>query len=1044
MDNIAYLQTKIEALQDKYNKGKLVPVLGAGLSRPFGLPNWGDLLIEVAKQFRLSDNIILTIKDYNADFDYLGAIKVIVDRSKKTERDVQYAVANILKRKKVEILQKYNVGSWDQFPENNNYADIAALGCSTILTSNYDEIIQDFCINHKGYTIDDFRDPQGIGESNILLYLHGNLSNPKSIVLAQSDYEHTYSRDAFKNKLTRLALDKTFLFIGFSFQDPYIKNFLDAVAVDCEVTHYAIMDQTSIDKIDTKELKDKYNIEVMPFDDSRRDFAEQIRAILNKVSGADIRGRKFIGRSKEIKECLEVIKGMRQYKSICFYGYGGGQTELLNAIQTKIRTLRDTVRIIKKPILDKGVSSLSRYISEIFGYDQSAEDTLILQKFVELQTDEICIIIDEFQHADRKFVEDFKKLVKLISDAGKNIHFVVAARQNPFSSTDKIITMEINPLTESQFAEYLQTLKPITDSNFFLWLFENSKKVFDITHGYIKVINYIAANPTTKESIENGSITDLLNADDACKFLARNIVESIEDTKVKEALPLLAILAEYEIELLRDLLLELFESWQDIESSLKATSILHSSANGYKFDDYVGAYIISVMRRTDKANLHLKIAEFYLYKWRKKGRKYSLILAHLIEYSRLSEDVKALSNNFEECFKQLKRTGEYSELRKAIERINDEILNDISVDDREAIKFNKMIRIRYIEVLTAVCAAKRALREIKKIERQRNTSEDDRNALMPYKADCYRLTGRLEECENLWKTAVEKEQDLKVKAALQVGYAHALYLIGKFLQSEEEYNKIDTSLLTPTKLGEYYYRKSKTLRMLGKLDDAISLADKSLQTYEDTYNPSPEALARAHWTKCSCYRLKSQDENSLKKSEKEYELAQKLLTTTGMENNSIDADKKLLDVIKHRVRLFLEHEKAEILRAKKEFGQARRKYDQMRLLMKDEIFEENREALSCLGIAETIRAEIQSKHPNVQTPDALPFYLESRRMFTGMKLLWGELVCDIGIALSKLDFSEATWDDLLNRSKNKFPREEAIVKTVIATKATVIYQINFV
>lgn len=1044
MDNKVQLQSKFESLQDKYNKGKLVPVLGAGLSRPFGLPDWGDLLIAVAKQFNLTSNNIHTIEDYTSNFDYLGAAKVIVDLSKLTEQDVQNAVTDILKKKKAEIFHKYNINSWDQFTGENNYADIASLGCTTILTYNYDEIIQDFCDTHKGYTIENFRDPQGIDESNILLYLHGRLSDPESIVLSQRNYEKTYSKKAFNNKLTRLALDKTFLFIGFSFQDPYIKHFLDTVAKECEVTHYAIMDQTSIEAINQTELKNKYNIEIIPFDDSLGNFAEQIRFILNKISGADTRSKKFIGRSNEIHECKQVIDGMRPYKSICFYGYGGGQTELLNAIQSQIRTHRSNIRIIKKPLLDKGVSSLSRYISEIFGYDQSAEDTLILQKFVELQTDEICLIIDEFQHADSKFIKDLKKLLKLISDSGRNIHFVVAAKHNPFTSTDKILTMEINPLSEPEFNKYLQILKPITKPDFFEWLVKNSKKVYDITHGYIKVINYIAANPTTKESIENGSITDLINADDACKFLAKNIVESIENTKVREALPLLSILAEYEIDLSRDVLLELFENWQDIEVSLKATSILHSSVNGYKFDDYVGAYIISIMRPTIKASLHLKIAKFYLHKWKKAKNKYGLILAHLIEYSKLSEDIKELSDNFEECFKRLKRTGEYSELRKAIERINEEVLNDIMTDDEEAIKFNEIIRIRYIEVLTAVCAAKRALREIAKVERQGNVSKEDKNALMTYKADCYRLTGRLEECEGLWKAAVDTEQDEKTKATLQIGYAHALYLIGKFIQSEEEFNCIDINMLEPVKLGEYYYRKSKTLRMLGKFDEAISLANESLQTYEDIYNPSPEALARAHWTICSCYRLKSQDEISLKKSENEYVLVQKLLTTVETGNHSINTDKNLLDVIKHRVRLFLEHEKAELFRAKKDYAQARKKYEQMRLLMKDEIFEQNREALSCLGIAETIRSEIQSEHPNEQTLDAIPFYLEAREMFSGMKLLWGELVCDIGIALSKLDFSETTWCNLMNRSKNQFPREETIIDTVIATKATVIYQINFV
>ena len=86
----------------------------------------------------------------------------------------------------------------------------------------------------------------------ILYKMHGDKNNPNDAILIKDDYERYYkAHKQFLSALTGDLISKTFLFVGFSFQDPNLDYILSRIRVDYEENprqHYAIM-KSLIEKI---------------------------------------------------------------------------------------------------------------------------------------------------------------------------------------------------------------------------------------------------------------------------------------------------------------------------------------------------------------------------------------------------------------------------------------------------------------------------------------------------------------------------------------------------------------------------------------------------------------------------------------------------------------------------------------------------------------------------------------------------------------------------------------------------------------------------
>lgn len=279
----------IGALRHKYLNKKLVPVIGAGFSMPFSLPNWSCLLLSICEEFKLESHQVQAVSDLCGNGDYIRAVDMLVafTNGNKSEKDIQFSVAKIISEKLKELKSLSKITSLKDSKIINNYGDIFKYNFKTVLTLNYDEILADYAsCEYSQSTIKQFTHTQDIGDEKNIIYVHGRISEPESIILAKAHYNEVYSTEDFTKKLGAFTLDRTFLFLGFSFQDEYIKKFLETITQNCKVTHYALMDKLSVQTLDVKkiaELNEKYSIQIIQYDDSQNGHAKSISTFLETI-----------------------------------------------------------------------------------------------------------------------------------------------------------------------------------------------------------------------------------------------------------------------------------------------------------------------------------------------------------------------------------------------------------------------------------------------------------------------------------------------------------------------------------------------------------------------------------------------------------------------------------------------------------------------------------------------------------------------------------------------------------------------------------------
>lgn len=198
--------------------------IGAGLSRPAGLSDWKELLREVADDLGLDidrEIDLIAIAQYHANFKGgKGRLnQLIIDEFTKEARRTE------------------------------NHAIIASLPLRTIWTTNYDTLIED-AFAHSGRRADVKHNNAQLAytkpRADVRVYkMHGDVSMPSEAVLTKDDYEiYGEKRALFTEALKGDLVNKTFLFLGFSFTDPNIDYILSRIRVllgSSQREHYCVM-----------------------------------------------------------------------------------------------------------------------------------------------------------------------------------------------------------------------------------------------------------------------------------------------------------------------------------------------------------------------------------------------------------------------------------------------------------------------------------------------------------------------------------------------------------------------------------------------------------------------------------------------------------------------------------------------------------------------------------------------------------------------------------------------------------------------------------
>lgn len=194
------------------NEDNAAVFAGAGLSVPAGYVNWKQLLTEVAD-------------DLNLNID---------------KEDDLIAVAQYYVNEKQGGRGAINQKLVDEFTKDaivtTNLRLLSQLPIKFYWTTNYDKMIER-ALDESNKSVDCKIAAENLAVSRpkhdaIVYKMHGDISLPHDAVLTKDDYEsYNTKRQLFTTALQGDLVSKTFMFIGFSFDDPNLEYILSRIRV---------------------------------------------------------------------------------------------------------------------------------------------------------------------------------------------------------------------------------------------------------------------------------------------------------------------------------------------------------------------------------------------------------------------------------------------------------------------------------------------------------------------------------------------------------------------------------------------------------------------------------------------------------------------------------------------------------------------------------------------------------------------------------------------------------------------------------------------
>lgn len=165
-----------------------------------------------------------------------------------------------------------------------------------IITTNYDNVLKWACSDKNNLVEWDKKALYGQVESlkqtppkQTIWYLHGKISNPDDIVFTKESYEETYAQNSGAIEVLKYHLQtKSFLFCGFSLDDPYLKMQLEKLKTifGNNLSKHFMIVKTGQSK-DLSSLGDIQCLEVDNYDEVYLQLLKDINALKTNVSEPD-------------------------------------------------------------------------------------------------------------------------------------------------------------------------------------------------------------------------------------------------------------------------------------------------------------------------------------------------------------------------------------------------------------------------------------------------------------------------------------------------------------------------------------------------------------------------------------------------------------------------------------------------------------------------------------------------------------------------------------------------------------------------------------
>jgi hypothetical protein len=300
----SFIDIYVQALHDQ----NAAIFAGAGLSIPAGLVNWKELLKDIASDIGL---------DVNREEDLITVAQFHVNERGGRHRINQALIDEFSSRAKT----------------TPNHKLLAALPIRTYWTTNYDTLIED-SLRTAGQTPDVKITVTNLATTvprrdAVVYKMHGDISQPDKAVVTKDDYEsYESTRHLFSTALQGDLVSKTFLFIGFSFNDPNLSYILSRIRIllgENRREHYCLLRRVqrkdfkkpahfqyalAKQELQVKDLK-RYGIMGLLVDDYAH-YTEVIRRIAHRYKMA----RVFISGSAAEYAPWNEVKGQQLIQTI--------------------------------------------------------------------------------------------------------------------------------------------------------------------------------------------------------------------------------------------------------------------------------------------------------------------------------------------------------------------------------------------------------------------------------------------------------------------------------------------------------------------------------------------------------------------------------------------------------------------------------------------------------------------------------------------------------------------------------------------------------
>jgi hypothetical protein len=200
-----FVELYVQALRDE----NAAIFAGAGLSIPAGLVDWASLMRDIGHDVGLN---------VDEEHDLLSVAQFHVNERGGRHRLNQALVTEFAERSKL----------------TENHRILASLPIRTFWTTNYDTLLED-ALRQARKRADVKTTEESLATTlprrdAVVYKMHGDIARVDEAVITKDDYEaYTTTHPLFGTALQGDLVSKTFLFIGFSFNDPNLSYLLSRI-----------------------------------------------------------------------------------------------------------------------------------------------------------------------------------------------------------------------------------------------------------------------------------------------------------------------------------------------------------------------------------------------------------------------------------------------------------------------------------------------------------------------------------------------------------------------------------------------------------------------------------------------------------------------------------------------------------------------------------------------------------------------------------------------------------------------------------------------